>query len=299
MKNKKLIYILSIGLLVLLSGVGLWIYKTRTFSKTATGLSYKVVQRGKGRRPQEKDYLFLQISYQTPDKQVIFDTAQNGSPIILHYAEVDKLDVVLKEAIGMMREGDTLLFKVTAKQLFGDYLGALAMQYDLKEDTIIETKVKIEKMMQEEQFEKQKAEKDAQAIEEYLKAEGIAAETTPSGLRYIIDTPGKGKKPLPGDYVKVHYTGRLLEGGVFDTSQAEVAQAHGIHHPQRTYEPFKFQVGKGQVIAGWDEGLQLISKGSKARLFIPSELAYGSRGAGHMIPPHAVLVFEIHLISVD
>ena len=300
MNNKKLIYTLSIGLLVLLSATGLWFYQTRTFSKTATGISYRVVKRGRGKRPQKKDYLFLKICYRTEKKQVLFDTAESGAPLTLQYdADTNSLDGVFKEAIGMIREGDTLLFKITAKELFGDYLDALAAQHNLKEDSIIYAQIKLENIMQEKEFQSWKAEEDAKAIDDYLKNEGITAEATSSGLRYIIDKPGKGKKPCPGNHVKVHYTGRLLKGAVFDTSQADIAQANGIHHPQRTYEPFKFQIGQGRVISGWDEGIQLLSQGAKARLFIPSTLAYGSRGAGFLIPPHAILVFEISLLEVN
>ncbi|MBR4155651.1 MAG: FKBP-type peptidyl-prolyl cis-trans isomerase [Bacteroidales bacterium] len=83
--------------------------------------------------------------------------------------------------------------------------------------------------------------------------------------------------------IKVHYTGKLLDGTVFDSSVTR-------------NEPFQFVLGIGQVIPGWDEGLQLMSKGEKAVLYIPYYLAYGDRGAG-AIPPFATLIFEVELID--
>jgi len=108
---------------------------------------------------------------------------------------------------------------------------------------------------------------------------------TDSGLRYQIIQKGSGKKAVKGDNISVHYKGQLLNGTVFDSSY------------QRK-QPIDFQVGIGQVIKGWDEGLQLMQVGDKARLVIPSELAYGSQGAGGVIPPNATLIFDVELMDV-
>ncbi len=108
--------------------------------------------------------------------------------------------------------------------------------------------------------------------------------TTASGLQYQVVTEGTGKKPSPTDRVTVHYTGRLIDGTMFDSS---------VERGQ----PATF--GVNQVIAGWTEALQLMSEGSKWILYIPSELGYGARGAGGDIPPHAVLVFDVELIKVN
>ncbi len=106
---------------------------------------------------------------------------------------------------------------------------------------------------------------------------------TKSGLKYIILKKGDGLKPFPGDLVKVHYKGQLLDQTVFDSSY-------------KRNQPIEFKVGEGQVIPGWDEGIMLLNKGDKARFIIPSNLAYGSSGAGGVIPPNATLIFEVELI---
>ena len=107
---------------------------------------------------------------------------------------------------------------------------------------------------------------------------------TKSGLQYMVLKEGTGAKPGPTDKVTVHYTGRLLDGTVFDSSVERG-------------EPATF--GLNQVIPGWTEGLQLMSEGSKYRLFIPSELAYGSKGAGEQILPNSTLIFDVELIKVE
>ncbi len=108
---------------------------------------------------------------------------------------------------------------------------------------------------------------------------------TESGLRYKIIQNGNGAKAVQGKQISVHYKGQLADGTVFDSSY------------QRK-QPIDFTVGIGQVIKGWDEGLQLLQVGDKARLVIPSHLGYGSQGAGGVIPPDATLIFDVELVDV-
>jgi FKBP-type peptidyl-prolyl cis-trans isomerase len=108
---------------------------------------------------------------------------------------------------------------------------------------------------------------------------------TESGLRYQIIQKGNGAKAAQGKQISVHYKGQLADGTVFDSSY------------QRK-QPIDFTVGVGQVIKGWDEGLQLLQVGDKARLVIPSHLGYGSQGAGGVIPPDATLIFDVELMDV-
>lgn len=107
---------------------------------------------------------------------------------------------------------------------------------------------------------------------------------TPTGLQYKVITAGKGKSPGATSEVTVHYTGRLIDGTVFDSSVER-------------NEPATF--GVNQVIPGWTEALQLMKEGDKWTLYIPYELAYGERGAGGQIPPYATLIFDVELIKVN
>ncbi len=108
--------------------------------------------------------------------------------------------------------------------------------------------------------------------------------TTHSGLQYKVIHPADGARPSLTDTVTVHYTGKLIDGTVFDSS---------IERGQ----PATFAVAK--VIAGWTEALQLMQVGSKLQLFIPQQLGYGSRGVGSDIPPHATLVFDVELLAIS
>ena len=118
-------------------------------------------------------------------------------------------------------------------------------------------------------------------LAENAKKEGVV--TLPSGLQYEVITEGNGKKPSATDRVKCHYEGTLIDGTLFDSSI-------------KRGQPAVF--GVNQVIKGWVEALQLMSEGSKWRLYIPSELGYGAQQAGEMIPPHSTLIFDVELIEV-
>ena len=132
--------------------------------------------------------------------------------------------------------------------------------------------------------EKRVAEEKAKMAAELDK---IAAgfESTESGLRYQYIQKGSGKRAVKGNKVAVHYKGQLVNGMEFDNSY-------------KRKQPIEFTVGVGQVIEGWDEGIMLLNVGDKARFVIPSQLGYGSRGAGGVIPPNATLIFDVELVDV-
>ncbi|MUH38280.1 peptidylprolyl isomerase [Zobellia amurskyensis] len=140
-------------------------------------------------------------------------------------------------------------------------------------------------------FEKFKSSKEVRLAEEKAKQaaelDKIAAgfDETESGLRYKMIQKGTGAQAEKGQTVSVHYEGSLLNGQVFDSSY-------------KRNQPIDFQLGVGQVIPGWDEGIQLLKVGDKARLVIPSSLGYGSAGAGGVIPPNATLLFDVELMGV-
>ena len=152
----------------------------------------------------------------------------------------------------------------------------LAMSHNEAREIVNKYFMELEEKMNAENIAKGKA-----YLEENAKKEGII--TLPSGLQYEVITEGNGKKPSATDRVKCHYEGTLIDGTLFDSSI-------------KRGQPAVF--GVNQVIKGWVEALQLMSEGSKWRLFIPSELGYGAQQAGEMIPPHSTLIFEVELIEV-
>lgn len=159
----------------------------------------------------------------------------------------------------------------------------LKMTYDEAKNVIREYFTAMEQEMQAQA--EAAAKVNEGAGRDYLEANGKRPEiiTTPSGLQYEVLTEGNGPRPAAGDQVKVHYTGRLIDGTVFDSSVERG-------------EPATF--GVTQVIPGWVEALQLMPAGSKWRLHIPSALAYGPQGAGGIIGPNSTLIFDVELLEV-
>lgn len=166
-----------------------------------------------------------------------------------------------------------------------DFAQAIKDVLDRKETAISHTEAReiVNKYFEEYEakLNAENMEKGKSFLEENAKRPGVV--TLPSGLQYEIVKEGNGKKPSATDRVKCHYEGTLIDGTLFDSSI------------QRG-EPAVF--GVNQVIKGWVEALQLMTEGSKWKLFIPSELAYGAQQAGEMIPPHSTLIFDVELIEV-
>ena len=120
-------------------------------------------------------------------------------------------------------------------------------------------------------------------------AQGAKPVTTPSGLQIIDSKVGTGASPKAGQTCVMHYTGWLYENG---------AKGKKFDSSVDRNEPFEFPIGRGQVIAGWDEGVASMKVGGKRTLIIPPALGYGARGAGGVIPPNATLIFDVELLGV-
>lgn len=196
-------------------------------------------------------------------------------------------------ALRMMHVGDSATFILDADTFF-HYKGG-TNPFDEKElyftfkMTELMPKTQVEAMMREQEakyqvmIEKAKAAEDS-IMTQYIADNKIKVAPTASGLYYIQKVAGKGLQAENGKKVAVHYTGRLLDGTVFDSSIERG-------------EPIEFMLGQGQVIPGWDEGIAKMKEGGKATLLIPSNLAYGERG-NQVIPPCSPLLFDVELVKV-
>lgn len=166
-----------------------------------------------------------------------------------------------------------------------DYAAAVKAVFEGTESAIPfeEAQTLINEYLQnlEEEMTKVAREAGEKFLEENKKNEGV--KVTASGLQYVVEKEGEGAQPTATDEVTVHYTGKLLNGQVFDSSV------------QRG-EPATFPLNR--VIPGWTEGVQLMKEGAKYTFFIPSDLAYGPQGIPNAIPPHSTLIFEVELIKV-
>lgn len=200
---------------------------------------------------------------------------------------MDKLSYALGMGIG------TQLSQLGAKDLnLGDFMMAVSDMLEGKEAQVSQQDAQklvndfFQKQEEREMERRREAGKGAKVAGEKYLAENRKNPKvieTPSGLQYEVLVQGSGKQPKATDTVKVHYEGFLTDGTVFDSSI-------------KRGEPIEFPLNG--VIAGWTEGLQLMSEGSKYRLFIPYNLAYGEQGAGASIPPYSALIFDVELIEV-
>lgn len=210
-------------------------------------------------------------------------------------------DVILKVTI--TRKGNSAK-AFDAPKVFSDYYANKAE--DAKKQALIDAENQKKQAAIEAEAKKVYLEKYGSVINAkaaYLASVKAAGTKTESGLVYKITEKGTGVKPADGTTFNFNYAGYFEDGTLFDSNYEEVAKAYGKHDANRAaqngYKPFPFEAGKKDgMIPGFLEGLNLISYGDKAVIFIPSNLAYGERGAGGVIPPNATLVFEIEMLEI-
>ena len=210
-------------------------------------------------------------------RHTVFGEVVNGKDVIDSIANVEKgpqdkpkTDVVL-EKVSVFTKGDDYK-NYDAAAIFNEGKGKIQ-----ENNKAAVAKIEADKKKKAEEFAA-----NQQKLVDDLKAE---MQSTPSGLYYKITKATNGAAPQRGDEVAVHYAGKLVDGSEFDSSF-------------KRNQPIDIPIGVGQVIKGWDEGIMLLKEGETATLLIPSELGYGSAGAGGVIPPNAWLIFDVELVSV-
>ena len=272
------------------------------YQKTESGLYYRFYTQNEGELPQMKDVLEVVVGCVVNDTNTIIPNMDNL------FQRIDPLfpgDIF--EGLSMMHKGDSASFIVNIDSTFRTFFGQPRPENFASTD-VMRFDVKMKDFCSEKEYAKRIAaqvkEQASQRVEKlktdhpdetakantalvnFLKKNKIVVEPTESGLYYVMTQEGNGEKPEPGQLVTVHYTGKLLNGEVFDSS---------VERDQ----PFQFPLGIGRVIAGWDEGIALMSKGEKGVLYIPYYLAYGDRAAGEKIKPFENLMFEVELIDFE
>jgi FKBP-type peptidyl-prolyl cis-trans isomerase len=289
------------------------------YEKAENGLYYQFyTQNESAIKPNMGDVVRVVMSYKNSKDSVLFDTKAPDprKPQGMDYLEMQLPKSTFagsfEDALSMMGVGDSASFKISADSVYLKTFGAPQLPPYIEKGSMLTFDVKMEKItskadaeaQQKKRMEEQqkmmaaKNEEERAAIEKYVADKKITATPTASGLYYIEITKGKGAHAQAGQMVKVNYTGRLLDGTVFDTSDEKAAKAAGTYNEGRPYEPYEFQLGAQQVIAGWDEAIQLMSPGGKAKLIVPSSLAYGPQPNGP-IPAFSTLEFDVELVSVS
>lgn len=264
---------------------------TDGFKKTDSGLEYKIISAGTGDSVLKIDDIAeLQITYSTMNDSLLFNSKDMSPKFRLKIQKPEHLGGSLNDGLVLLREGDSAQFLISADSFFiktrnmktPDFIKpGEKLKFNVKviaKTSELEIAAENQKLIEEKKLEEQKL------ISDYIAANNITVEPTESGLYIIPIEKGKGKQIVEGQTAVVHYTGTLTNGQVFDSSV------------QRD-KPFEFALGKKMVIPAWDEAVATMRVGDKIKILAPSNLAYGSRGAGQTIPPYSPLVFEIKLLE--
>ena len=272
------------------------------YKKTATGLYYQFFSENKeAAQPQVGDLMDLAICCTVNDTTFIVPNTVNTMPL-----EAPLFAGDFYEGMAMMHKGDSASFIVNIDSTFIKWFHQPSLPEEFKSTDVMRFEVRMDDFYPESEYaaryaakvkkdidariEKMKADHPeetataAQQLTEYLNNNKIETLPTASGLYYVMTQEGNGEKPEVGQMVQVHYTGKLLDGTVFDSSIERG-------------EPISIPIGVGQVIPGWDEGIMMMSKGEKGVLYIPYYLAYGDRQAGDKITPFSNLMFEVELVD--
>ncbi len=291
---------------------------TAAFSRLPTGTEYRLFRKDAAGRYQPRSLAPTDAPYATRAGQILtvfmeFRTGRDSVIMKSRLMQPTPQPVPLpekptpgglEEALGILLPGDSAVFRFSADTVFaktfrqsvppflrtsGNVLVVTASARELltmAEMTARQQQAQADMMKAEQQKAVAQTAKDAAQIDAYLKKNKLVAKKTAGGTYYIVTRPGTGLPPKQGQNVQVLYRGTVLATGKeFDSSAR-----HGN-------EPISFPLGAGRVIKGWDQGIAMLTKGSKAVLLIPSPLGYGARGAGGDIPPNAVLRFEVELVD--
>lgn len=274
------------------------------YETTETGLSYKFHTQVEGsQKPNEGDVVQLNVYFKAADDSVMFDSKSNapdGSGTIDFMIGKSSFAGSFEEAVLMMGVGDSASFQINADSFYlktfrapelpSNIQPGSDLTFEVKLVSIVKTKDQLakeneERMKQQQEIMEKRKSLEPQEIEAYLSENNVKVKPTESGIYFLKQSKGSGEQVVEGKTVQVNYTGKLLDGTVFDTSEGKP-------------EPFAFQVGTPQIIPGWNEVLKTMKVGGKATVLIPSSMAYREYGAGQVIMPYTPLIFDIEVVSL-
>ncbi|MCC9137083.1 FKBP-type peptidyl-prolyl cis-trans isomerase [Pontibacter silvestris] len=291
------------------------------FHTRPDGLSYKIYEMNEDGEYENKgevaaddstgakigQVVTLNMSYKNADDSLLFNSRDQKFPIMIPVME-PSFKGSLEDALTMLSAGDSAVFKINADSLFAKTFGqpmppfikpgshltffVKAEKVQSREEAIADQQKMMEEQMKEAQAHAENQIKvDDEKIQAYIKEQNLQnVQKTSSGVYYAVTEAGNGPQASAGDQVSVHYKLSFLDGKEVESSR---------DNPMSGGEPFKFTLGQGQVIKGWDEGISQLKEGSKAILLIPSPLAYGDQDRGTQMPANSILRFDVELLDVN
>jgi FKBP-type peptidyl-prolyl cis-trans isomerase len=282
------------------------------YEKAEEGLYYKFFKHNENGKKvsQEGDMLKLTMICKNSKDSITFNSQEFAPGAFGFQYSKTTFGGLFMKALSMMASGDSVSFAISADSIFNKNLPAEQIPPFVEKGTMLILNFKVDTILTKEEVKKEEAKQmeeykimmelrkneEPKILANYLQENKVKIKPTKSGLYFIETLKGNGKKPQDGEEVLINYTGRFVTGEIFDTSDEETAKQAGIYNPKRNpvYGPTPFVVG-GKVIAGLTEGLKMMNPGSKAKMIIPSEIAYGD-GQG-MVEPYATLIFDVEFVS--
>jgi FKBP-type peptidyl-prolyl cis-trans isomerase FkpA len=266
------------------------------YKVTASGLKYTFASEHNGTKPREGDYITLNMIYKFENDSVLFDSRDARMPM-RYQLRKPLFDGAVEEGIKLMSAGDSATFFVSADSMFAKVFHK-PMPSGIKKGSKLIFEIHLFKIQNaadaEEEIRKTLEDRfiaEKHALDKYIDENKITAKPTASGLYVIVTEKKKGKLPERGNKITVQYTGKFLNGEVFDA----LIPNH----------PMTYILGEGKMLAGWEEAFAQLLEGEKATLIIPSELAYGERGKRnpasgvYIVPPYATLIYDMEVISIQ
>lgn len=258
------------------------------YTEHSNGLKYRFIESNTlGQNPENGDIVVLAIKYYTVDHKLIDASDYYRMQVTNSTYQGD-----LHSGLQMLQVGDSVCFMMDASNFY-EKTRKSDLPKELKQGDELLIYLRLKNIISAESLISERRslyhtdeQQELSLLKNYLERTNVSSEPTSSGMYIIHQTEGSGDLAVKGNTLLVHYTGKTIDGKVFDTSWDKPA-------------PLQFTIGDGQAIAGWNEGFQFIKKGGKARLIIPSRLAYGKDGFRNIILPYSTLIFDVELIDIQ
>ena len=265
---------------------------------TPSGMKYITYKDLNGRKPVAGDWVTVQMVYMEENDSVLFDSRDLGKPLRFELPQ-SKFEGSFEEGLMLLGEGDSASFFISADSMYEHVISKQegVMKNRPKPGSKLRFNVSLlrvqpyreaEMEIALEESKQEQAEK--KTLEAYLEEKNIHTEKQPEGYYILMQSPGKGSRVKNGETVHVNFTGRFLNGKIFDSNT-------------KSDKPYAFTVGNDEVIKGWDLAVQQLRKGDKVILIIPSALAYGSEGIKrgntlkYYVPPFSTLIFDFEVLE--
>lgn len=292
--------------------------KKVVYKKAENGLAYKFFDRDeKLNKPIVGDKLRVILNYSNSKDSVLFNSqnpsVNNGKGYVDFELGPPTFKGCFEDALMMMSVGDSASFQINADSVFIKTFKLNQLPPYVESGSLLTFNVKMLEILSAENLDLIKnlneeinslsievsKLKEQIAIDNYIRENKITVKPNDKGVYFIQTLKGKkATKPEKGDTVVVNYVGRMLSGKVFDTNIMDIAKKDSIYSEQGSYKPIDLPFNSGNTIPGWDEGVGMMTVGSKAKFIIPSKMAYGENGLGNAIPPYTPIVFEVELVNI-